>query len=91
MNAFVHAFPENRKGVLSLKFQRFPDDRIELTVKDDGVGFPPGVDFRTSESLGLQIVSLLTAQINGTTEMRPDSGTEFRIVFQELKPKTLLS
>jgi two-component sensor histidine kinase len=35
----------------------------------------------------LQIVKLLVGQLDGTIELRREGGTEFRIVFPELKYK----
>ena len=47
----------------------------------DGVGFSKEVDFRNTESLGLQLVNTLTRQLDGTVELHVQDGTEFRIVF----------
>ena len=90
MNVFTHAFPPGRLGVLDIRFRRLEDGRIELMVRDDGVGIPPEIDFRTSESLGLQIITLLTSQIDGAIDVVHGAGTEFRITFEEKKAKTRL-
>ena len=55
--------------------------RLKLTVADDGVGFPAHVDFRTTETLGMQLVRTLTEQIGGDLELRRGAGTEFAISF----------
>ena len=52
-----------------------------LSVQDNGVGLPPGFDLGNSTSLGLQLVSTLTDQINGVLEIQGTGGTEFSIVF----------
>jgi two-component system, sensor histidine kinase PdtaS len=54
-----------------------------LTVADNGRGFPEGVDFRNTDSLGLQIVNVLVEQIEGSVELKRDNGTEFRICFSK--------
>src|SRR5262249_59047472 len=51
------------------------DNRYVLTVRDDGVGFPRDLDFQNTESLGLQIVTALTRQLEGTIELGPKKGT----------------
>ena len=57
-----------------------------LTVKDNGMGFPEAIDFRDTESLGLQLVVNLVDQIEGVVELDTSiEGTEFRILFRELK------
>jgi two-component sensor histidine kinase len=52
-----------------------------LTVSDDGEGFPKDLDFRTTDSLGLQLVNALTKQLNGTIELDRSQGTAFKLTF----------
>jgi hypothetical protein len=52
-------------------------------VSDDGVGFPGGLDFRNTETLGLQLVNTLVEQLEGTIELDRSSGTAFKIAFGE--------
>ena len=57
---------------------------VELVVEDDGVGLPDGFDICTSESLGMQLVQALVAQIDGTMELtgtRGTTGTRFSMRF----------
>jgi two-component sensor histidine kinase len=63
------------------------EDRLTLIVRDDGKGFPKYLDFRNTDSLGLQLVTALVDQINGSIELDTSRGTEFKIIFQELKYK----
>jgi two-component sensor histidine kinase len=56
-------------------------------VSDDGVGFPKELDFRETESLGLQLVTTLTEQLGGRIELNNGRGTEFRINFTALNHK----
>jgi len=82
-NALKHAFPNGRKGEIHIDFNR-DDEGFNLVVGDNGVGFPVGLDFRKTESLGLQLVNTLTDQIGGTIELDSSSGTEFRIASSEI-------
>jgi two-component sensor histidine kinase len=54
-----------------------------LMVSDNGVGFPQGLDFRDTGSLGLQLVNTLVEQIEGTIELDRNDGTAFKITFTE--------
>ena len=63
------------------------DDKYVLNVKDDGVGFPDDIDFKNTESLGLQLVNNLVSQIEGTVELDCTNGSSFNIIFNELKYK----
>ena len=38
-------------------------------MSDNGVGFSKNIDFRETDSLGLQLVNNLTSQINGKVEL----------------------
>jgi PAS domain S-box-containing protein len=87
-NAFKHAFPDVRAGTVRLELRRAAEDRFLLRVADDGVGFPAGLDFQLTESLGMQLVLMLVDQINGAIELEPGPGTSFRIDFGEVKYKT---
>ncbi|MCX8160746.1 MAG: PAS domain S-box protein [Candidatus Saccharicenans sp.] len=82
-NAFKHAFPGGRRGNLWVSLKRTKKDRARLVVKDDGVGFPKGLDFKKSESLGMVIVNTLVDQIDGQLELvRGESGgSEFHLTF----------
>jgi two-component sensor histidine kinase len=39
------------------------------------------VDCRNTQSLGLELVNLLTGQINGTIDLEVEEGTTFTITF----------
>jgi PAS domain S-box-containing protein len=81
-NALKYAFTENREGELRILLHGSGEDEYELTVKDDGVGFPEGLDFRETGSLGMQIVTSLTDQMDGAVELEREGGTTFRIMFK---------
>jgi two-component sensor histidine kinase len=79
-NALKHAFPDG-KGTVVVGMNR-QDGQYVLRVADDGIGFPKDLDFRTTDSLGLQLVNTLTGQLEGTVELVNNGrGTEFRIPF----------
>ena len=73
-NALKHAFPAAREGEIHIQVSTTPG-RLTLEVRDNGVGFPPGLDLRESKSLGMQLVTLLTQQVKGTLDLKGDNGT----------------
>jgi two-component sensor histidine kinase len=80
-NALKHAFPGNREGQIRVAFSR-KDNSYLLQVADDGVGFPAGLDFRATNSLGLQLVTTLVDQLEGQIELhRNGPGTLFLVSF----------
>ncbi len=66
-NSLKHAFPQGREGELQISLQTY-DNKYELIISDDGVGFPEDLDYRNTESLGLQLVNSLVNQVNGELE-----------------------
>lgn len=67
-----------------------PGKCFSLIVRDNGKGFPEDIDFRETDSLGLQLVVSLVDQVEGSIELDTRRGTEFRIRFRELKYKQKL-
>ncbi len=84
-NSLKHAFPDGRKGTISILFSTC-DENISLVFSDDGVGFPAGLDWKNSPSLGLRLIISLVRQLNGTIELDPSPGTTFRITATRLQP-----
>lgn len=82
-NAIRHAFPDQRSGTIDVSLAR-EGDGIRISVADNGVGVPPGLDPAATSTLGLTLSSMLAAQIGGALEMvsTPD-GTTFSVRFTE--------
>ena len=83
-NAVKYAFPDGRSGVITVAVKHLKDNFYNLIVKDDGIGVPEGIDIKKSDSLGVQLVTLLSRQLNGTIEVdtAPYKGTGFTITFE---------
>lgn len=84
-NALKHAFPDDRKGEVYVQFRRRSDGKLLLSVRDDGVGLPEDLDIHKTPTLGMQIITLLAQQLDATLELERQPGTEFRLLFGELK------
>jgi two-component sensor histidine kinase len=89
-NSLKHAFPNGRKGEIGIDFFSDSQGNYILVIKDNGVGMPADLDVSKTESLGLQLVTTLTRQINGNLELNKNAGTEFKIIFKELDYKDRL-
>ena len=85
-NSLKYAFPDGIKGKIRVKMQQNQNKKIKLIVADNGVGFPQDLDFKNTESLGLQLVNTLVAQLEGTIEMENQEGTQFGIEFEKQDP-----
>jgi PAS domain S-box-containing protein len=80
-NCVKHAFPGGRAGEIRLGVRADAEGVITLSVADDGVGVPPEVDCRQTDSLGLQLVGLLTEQLGGTITFERRGGTAVTVRF----------
>ncbi|MCD1295452.1 hypothetical protein CUJ83_10620 [Methanocella sp. CWC-04] len=87
-NSLKYAFPRGRSGEVWIELNRdYTEEGITFILKvgDNGIGFPGGLDFKNTETLGLQLVNTLSCQLGGTIELNRENGTEFIITFQETK------
>ncbi len=80
-NSLKHAFPGDKEGEIRIALTD-NDGNITFIVSNNGVEFPKDLDFRNTESLGLQLVIDLVGQIDGTIELDGSEGTAFEITFQ---------
>jgi len=82
-NAMKYAFPEGRQGEITVAFRAAGDGRAELTVGDNGIGMPAGLDFRSVDSLGLKMVHLLAEhQLGAELALDRSGGTVWTIRFK---------
>ncbi|HVP96929.1 PAS domain S-box protein [Methanoregula sp.] len=79
-NSLKHAFPGERKGVITIDFKKSGENYI-VTYSDDGIGIPDSVTFDRTESLGMQLIKGLTKQINGSIGLDRTAGTKYTISF----------
>lgn len=80
-NCLKHAFPGGRGGKITVELRPADANSLKLTVADDGAGFPAGVDPRSAQTLGLQLVRTLAEQIGGRIDARAGAGAEVAISF----------
>jgi len=81
-NALKHAFPAGRPGEIAVACHANGEGIVTIEVRDSGVGLPNGLDLLNSETLGLQIVSMLTRQLRGSIEMTNNNGASFILTFK---------
>ncbi len=73
--------------MVKIRLRPLGQDNYRLIISDNGVGFPKDLNFRKTESLGMQLVTLLVGQLDGTIDLKRKGGTTFDIVFKEQKKK----
>jgi len=82
-NSLKYAFLEEGQGEIRIGLRSINKDEVELTIEDNGVGLPEGLDFRNTKSLGLDLVRTLAEHhLDGGIEMEGKGGTAFKIRFR---------
>ncbi|HVR38029.1 MAG TPA: PAS domain S-box protein [Thermoanaerobaculia bacterium] len=87
-NALKHAFPNLRKGTITVSTANNADGTRTVAVHDDGVGLPDQLNVEALSTLGLQLVRGLVQQIDATIAIERNGGTAFRIVLPEERART---
>jgi PAS domain S-box-containing protein len=87
-NCFKHAFPGDRPGLVRVELLA-PEggEAVILRVSDNGVGLGDAGATSRDNSLGLQLVADLAAQLDGTLESGPGPQTVFSVSFSRNRPK----
>jgi PAS domain S-box-containing protein len=80
-NCFRHAFSPGDTGEIRIELQSHKTGTLVLVVSDNGRGFPEQVDFRSTDSLGLQLICSLTEQLRGHIELERGHGARFTVTF----------
>jgi PAS domain S-box-containing protein len=82
-NALKHAFYSHAEGEINVALKAISEQDFLLRVRDNGRGLPANFDLNKVKSLGLQLVKVLTKQLEGTLEINGENGTEFCIRFSK--------
>ncbi len=80
-NSLEHAFPKGKKGEICVELVAECDEMLKLTVADNGIGLPEGLDPMAAETLGLELVETLVAQLGGQVVCEDRAGTTFTVTF----------
>jgi two-component sensor histidine kinase len=85
-NAGKYAYPDGAGGLIRVRLFQSDKNSVLVSVRDEGVGLPPGFDPMTSKRLGTRLVNALSTQL-GAELTRPISpiGAYFTLLIP-LKP-----
>ncbi|WP_295119786.1 sensor histidine kinase [uncultured Chitinophaga sp.] len=81
-NAMIHSFSGRKQGRISVSLQ--PGEvanQLVLLIGDDGIGLPPALEQAHDSSIGINLIKMLTRQLNGSLSMINDPGLVIKIEF----------
>jgi PAS domain S-box-containing protein len=79
-NSIKYAYPSNVQGEVRIDVNKI-DNTVTIIVTDYGIGLPENFKLEDAESMGLKLVSLLTAQIRGKLNIDTNIGAKFILSF----------
>lgn len=83
-NIAKYAFKGRNEGEIFISAS-VTGDHVKLIVKDNGVGIEDLMKSQTSKGLGLQLVNLLTNQLDGKLTIDGENGTTFMLEFDNVQ------
>lgn len=90
-NSLKYAFPDDRRGKISIKLTSFNNEKFQMIIEDDGIGLPENFDINKTNTLGLQLVSSLVTQLDGEIKVFSEGGTKYQIDFRGINIKSKIS
>jgi two-component sensor histidine kinase len=76
-NALKHAFRDGRAGLIRISLRRAAQGRVSLAIGDNGMGLPEDFHWEKGQSLGLQVVHTLIAQLRAKLDVSNGGGTTY--------------
>lgn len=81
-NCRKHAFPEGRRGQISVSLDAEEADTVRIVVADDGVGVKTDFDFFAAAGMGLETASALAEQLGGSLTFAAEAGVRCSLQFK---------
>jgi PAS domain S-box-containing protein len=85
-NSLKYAFVDKSNGLIYIDLHQSADE-ITLRIGDNGIGFPNIIDYKNTDSLGLQLVNTLVEQLEGRVALDNSRGTTFTVTFKKKDTK----
>lgn len=79
-NIMKYAFIGRNDGLISVRVS-LSENRVILSVADNGNGMPESINFKNSTGFGLVLVGEMTKQLEGTIEIARENGTCITLEF----------
>lgn len=80
-NSIKYAFPDERRGVITISLSHTDEDHCLLNISDDGIGMPAHFTGKKAGSLGMSLMEGLSEDLAGSFMMENNKGTTIKIRF----------
>jgi two-component sensor histidine kinase len=81
-NALKYAFPGRQPGTVRMELAETGPRQYQLSIADDGVGFPPGFNLESGTTMGLTIMRGLSGQLDGYLRISQNAGVQVSLDFE---------
>lgn len=82
-NSYKYAFATEKENIISISLVQ-KEPFYEITYSDNGEGIPDEIDFKNSGTLGLELIHILTEQLEGNIEYDKTELSSFVIQFKKV-------
>lgn len=83
VNIYKHAFEDLSEGNITVNLLSLKDNKIQLDVRDNGIGIPEEFSLEDASSIGTWVINVLLRKLNSTVEINSGEGTSFSIRFNK--------
>jgi PAS domain S-box-containing protein len=80
-NSLKYAFPNNSSGIIDISIYLSDPNNAVLSVSDNGIGMPEHIIRNRDFGFGLNLVDILSQQIDGSFDISNNNGSKFNIKF----------
>jgi two-component sensor histidine kinase len=80
-NAYKHAFQGRSEGRIGVVVKRESATHLQLSVRDNGIGFDPAAPPESSGGLGRPLIDAFVRQLHGELSIQSEQGTALQVCF----------
>ena len=88
-NSYKYGFFENQDVHVKFQLELLSKGLYRLTYRDSGPGLPANIDFADANTLGLDLIKVLTSQLSGECIQYSDGGVVFVITFKDSELRSM--
>ncbi|OOQ60376.1 hypothetical protein BC343_25485 [Mucilaginibacter pedocola] len=81
-NAIKYAYKADETGTIYITLVKIENDSNQLTIADNGPGFPASLDLKQADSMGLNLIRGLCKQLGARLEFSNEQGCTMNITFE---------